>query len=178
VVQGRLSPFDSPYAPASVNANTQLAARDFPLFAQGLHDFADTVPAGKAIDVFETSQTADYYILATGREFLPVGGFTGVVPSPTVSAFTRLVAKDRVQRVTVVTNPLTNEPVMRWVVAHCTRLGPAGYDPDARATLSAFNCVPHDASGSPGRPVGVPARSAPVNPPRPRGGSRGTASPA
>ncbi|HEX4127308.1 MAG TPA: glycosyltransferase family 39 protein [Acidimicrobiales bacterium] len=167
VVQARLSPFDSPYAPASVNANTQLAAVDFPTFAQGLKDFADTVPPGRAVDVFETSQAADNYILATGREFLPVGGFRGVVPSPTVAAFKQLVAEGRVERVTVVTDPLTNEPVMRWVVTHCTKLGPAGYDVDADAARTAFNCVPRDAGGSSIRPV-------PVSPPRPIGESRGT----
>jgi len=171
VVQARLSPFDSPYAPASVNANTQTAAANFPVFAQGLHDFVDTVPQGTAVDVFETSRTTGYYILATGREFLPIGGFTGAVPSPTLPVFMRLVAEGRVQRVTVVTKPLTNEPVLRWVVAHCSRLGPAGYDADAQATSTAFNCGPRRASGP-------PVRSAPVNPPRPLGGSRGTGSPA
>jgi 4-amino-4-deoxy-L-arabinose transferase-like glycosyltransferase len=174
VVEARLSPFDSPYAPASVNANTQVAAKDFPLFAAGLHDFAATVPQRTAVDVFETSQTTGYYILATGREFLPVGGFSGAVPSPTLPAFEHLVAEGKVQRVTVVTKPLTNEPVLRWVVAHCTRLGPAGYDAHAQATSTAFSCArPHHASvrARPGRP-------APVRSPRPPVGSRGTASPA
>ena len=183
VVQARLSPFDSPYAPASINANTQTAAANFPGFVQGIHDLVDTVPPGTAVDVFETSRTTGYYVLASGREFLPIGGFTGVVPSPTLPAFKRLVAEGRVQRVTVVTKPLTNEPVLRWVVTHCTNLGPAGYDPDSQATSTAFNCGPHDATGRPAVPVParlvpVPARSAPVNSPRPLGGSRGTASPA
>ncbi|MFZ0250245.1 MAG: glycosyltransferase family 39 protein [Acidimicrobiales bacterium] len=168
VVQARLSPFDSPYAPASVNAYTQKAAANFPLFARGLRDFADTVPARTAVDVFETSQTTGYYILATGREFLPIGGFSGAVPSPTLPAFKRLVAEGRVQRVTVVTKPLTNEPVLRWVVAHCTRLGPAGYDAAAQATSTAFSCMrPQRAS-----------RPAPVSSRRPPAGSPGTASPA
>jgi 4-amino-4-deoxy-L-arabinose transferase-like glycosyltransferase len=171
VVQARLSPFDSPYAPASVNANSQTAAAAFPLFAQSLHDFVGTVGQGTAVDVFETSRTTGYYILATGREFLPIGGFTGVVPSPTLSTFERLVAEGRVRRVTVVTQPLTNEPVLRWVVAHCARLGPAGYDPGAKAESTAFNCGPRDAPGT-------AARSTPVKLSGLPGGSRGIGSPA
>ena len=67
VVQARLSPFDSPYAPASINANTQTAAANFPGFVQGIHDLVDTVPPGTAVDVFETSRTTGYYVLASGR---------------------------------------------------------------------------------------------------------------
>ena len=37
-------------------------------------------PPNQAADVFETSAATGYSILATGHEFLPVGGFTGRVP--------------------------------------------------------------------------------------------------
>jgi hypothetical protein len=135
--------------PASVNAYTQTSAARFPGEQQGLKDFVDTVPAGRAVDVLETSRTAGFYILASGREFLPVGGYTGKAPSPTLTAFKRLVAEGKAQRVTVVTKPLTDEPVLRWVVDHCTRLGPAGYDPDEKAESTAFNCTPRDVSSRP-----------------------------
>ena len=121
VVQASLGPFDSPYAPVAVNRFSQEAAYDFPINAAALETYVAHVPANQAADVFETSGMTGYSIMATGREFLPVGGFTGRVPAPSLAEFRRFVAEGRVTRVTVTTNPLTRTPDLRWVVAHCAR---------------------------------------------------------
>ena len=88
-----LSPFDSPYVPAAVNRHTQEAAASFPSEMAALQKFVATIPPSEAADVFETSDVTGYYIMATGREFLPVGGFSGRVPAPSLTEFTRLVAE-------------------------------------------------------------------------------------
>ena len=95
---------------------------------------------GRRPDVFETSGTTGYYIMATGREFLPVGGFSGRVPAPSLAAFKRLVAQGRIVRVTVATRPLTRTPDLRWVVAHCTRTPLSQYDNVAQVTRTVFEC--------------------------------------
>ena len=147
VVEARLSPFDTPYAPASVNVNTQAAAARFPADERALARFVANIPAGRAADVFETSRTTGLYILASGHEFLPVGGFTGSVPAPSLATFTRLVAEGRVQRVTVTTKPLTRAPDLRWVSSHCRPLGPTIYDAEAQAHRGVFSCVLADVHG-------------------------------
>jgi hypothetical protein len=58
--------------------------------------------------------------MATGKEFLPVGGFSGQVPVPTLARFIHYVHEGRVILVNVAVHPLTDNPDMRWVVAHCT----------------------------------------------------------
>jgi 4-amino-4-deoxy-L-arabinose transferase-like glycosyltransferase len=141
VVAATLSPFDSPYAPSTVNRYSQEAAARFPLNVQLLQAFVARTPAAQAADVFETSGTTGYYILATGREFLPVGGFSGRVPAPPLAAFTRLVAEGRVVRVTVTTTPLTRTPDLRWVASHCRRTPIHQYDPVERATRTVFLCA-------------------------------------
>ena len=179
VVQARLSPFDSPYAPASVNTNTQTAAAKLPGLCARSRRLRRHRAAGTAVDVLETSRTTGYYILATGREFLPIGGFTGVVPSAdTRPAFERLVAEGRVQRVTVATKPLTNEPVLRWVVAHCTRLGPAGVRRGFAGHVHRVQLWAPRRVGPPGPAGSRRSPAGAVEPPRRLGGSRGTATPA
>ncbi len=140
VVGASLGPFDSPYAPVSVNHYSQEAAFEFPANAAALQKYVATVPANQAADVFETSATAGYYIMATGREFLPVGGFTGRVPAPSLAEFKDFVAEGRIGRVTVTTRPMTRTPDLRWVVAHCTRTADSQYSPLEKATRTIFYC--------------------------------------
>ena len=145
VVSESLSPFDTPYAPPSVNQYLQEAAADVPGYEQALIPFVQAVPKGVAVDVFETSMSAGYDILLTGDEFLPVGGYSGQVPAPSLSQFKYLVFHRKVFRVTVVTDPLTRSPDLRWVVSHCQRTPLHSYDPLAEATRTVFYCLPKDA---------------------------------
>jgi hypothetical protein len=141
VVAATLSPFDSPYAPATVNRNTQEAAAIFPGEMTALQKFVAPIPPSEAADVLETSGATGYSIMATGREFLPVGGFSGRVPAPSLPEFKRLVAEGRVVRVTVTTRPLTRTPDLRWVAAHCTRTPVSRPDTLERATKTVFECA-------------------------------------
>ncbi len=141
VVAATLSPFDSPYAPAAVNRHTQLAAAGFAREMAALEKFVAPIPPSEAPDVLETSSATGYYIMATGREFLPVGGFSGRVPAPSLAAFERVVAEGRVVRVTVTTGPLTRTPDLRWVAAHCTRTPVSQYDKLEKATKTVFECA-------------------------------------
>ncbi len=147
VVSASLGPLDSPYAPVAVNHNSQEAAYAFPFEVTALRAFVAHVPPSQAADVFETSGAAGYSIMATGREFLPVGGFTGRVPAPSLAEFEQFVAEGRVRRVTVTTDPLTRTPDLRWVVSHCARTPERRYDPADRATRTVYTCAPADARG-------------------------------
>jgi hypothetical protein len=145
VTAAQLSPFDSPYAPASVNAYTQYYGRNFPVIHRDLSAFAAQVPSDQAADVLETSRSTALDIMATGREFLPVGGFSGAMPSPTVPAFERLVRQGRIIRATVITHPRTDAPVMRWVMQHCQKSQFHETDPVTKITSTVYFCQPADA---------------------------------
>jgi 4-amino-4-deoxy-L-arabinose transferase-like glycosyltransferase len=141
VVTAGLSPFDSPYAPVSVNRYSQEAGARFPSDATALQKAVAQVPPRDAVDVFETSAAAGYYIMATGREFLPIGGYSGVVPAPSLAEFKQFVAEKRVTRVSVITRPLTNARDLRWVVTHCTRTPMQSYNPIDQATRTIYYCL-------------------------------------
>ncbi len=146
VITEGLSPFDSPYAPASVNHNTQLAIAYYGRDQQALLHFVAAVPPNQAADVFETSITTGGDILATGREFLPVGGYRGVVPSTTLAGFEHDVSAGRVRRVTLASAPLSANPIMRWVHGHCQDTRAGFTDVVARARFTVYSCRPADVS--------------------------------
>ncbi|MEY9872949.1 4-amino-4-deoxy-L-arabinose transferase-like glycosyltransferase [Streptacidiphilus sp. MAP12-33] len=57
-----------------------------------LFDYVTSQDAGAHYLMATSSwSTASPYILATGKEVMPMGGFTGAVPSPTLATFQRLV---------------------------------------------------------------------------------------
>jgi 4-amino-4-deoxy-L-arabinose transferase-like glycosyltransferase len=148
VLASGLGPFDSPYQPASVTylSQTVPAQRraEWPLTQR----FADTFAPDQAADVLEPSATAGEEILATGHEFLPVGGFTGRVPSPTVSQFKRYVAAGRVSQVTTALVPLSHNPVMIWVTQHCPKsLFPDAVFYDEGTKFQRYLCIRSDGSG-------------------------------
>jgi 4-amino-4-deoxy-L-arabinose transferase-like glycosyltransferase len=146
VVTEGLGPFDTPLAPAAANDYAQHLPDELTHAQQALGRAAARTPPGSAVDVVETSQAAGLDILATGREFLPVGGFSGRAPSPALGDFRRLVAKGQVHRATVTTSPLTRTPDLRWVAAHCRRTSSTTYVVEAKARQTVFTCSPGNAS--------------------------------
>jgi hypothetical protein len=117
-----LGPFDSPYESSSIVYQSQirpaLERNTWPTINSRIANLSPFVSA----EAIQGSALAGYLIMATGKEFLPIGGFSGQVPVPTLAQFIRYVREGRVVLVNVAVKPLTNNPDMRWVVAHCTRL--------------------------------------------------------
>ena len=142
-------PFDTPYQPASVTFLSQTVPTHDRSDWPELNRLADSFPRHQAVEVWETSGIAGYYILATGREFLPVGGFTGTVPVPTVAQFVRYVKEHRVEHATVAVQPLSGNPVMLWITHHCVKLTDSQASfVDNDTTFQRYLCSPADAIGS------------------------------
>jgi 4-amino-4-deoxy-L-arabinose transferase-like glycosyltransferase len=141
-----LGPFDTPFQPAAVTAFTKAffsPTRD----AVGL----DKITAARlgAPDLFaaQTSALAAPYIFTTGDEVLPIGGFTGTIPEPTVARIRTLVASGAFHL--VLAGSSTSDPRIAWVARHCRHLGApsgGGIVPGAKPVLAYF-CLPSDATG-------------------------------
>ncbi len=96
----------------------------------------------------ESSAQASGQVLATGHEFLPVGGFSGQVPATPLRTFIDDVRSRRVGDVLVGTDPLTRNPDMRWVLAHCSAQTGAESTVHSDSRVSRFYvCSPADAGG-------------------------------
>jgi 4-amino-4-deoxy-L-arabinose transferase-like glycosyltransferase len=151
VVVAGLGPFDSPYQPASLQAQAGAAAANRAADDARLLRAAARVPDRVSVLTVETSAAASSGILATGREFLPVGGFSGRVPSPTLTAFVAEVRAGKVADVLVTVSPQTRNPDMEWVMAHCAAQAkpPAaatGLTASRSASTRLYRCSPADAA--------------------------------
>ena len=148
VVVAGLGPFDSPYQPAALTAHTAAANARSAAVANGLNRAAARVPPTVSVITSETSSGSSVPILDTGREFLPVGGFTGQVPSPTLVQFVADVRAGRVTEVLAAVAPLTRNPDMLWAIAHCRPLPYHGPDSHiAGRTMRFYLCSAADAGG-------------------------------
>jgi hypothetical protein len=144
-----LGPFDSPYESSAVVYQSQvrpaLERNNWPTISNRIANLSPFVSA----EAIQGSALAGYLIMATGKEFLPVGGFSGQVPVPTLARFIRYVQEGRVVLVNVAVKPLTNSPDIRWVVAHCTRLNVNGSTYVSLGTrFQQYVCRSYQADGS------------------------------
>ena len=122
VVHDGLGPFDTPFEPTSVSQVTQTDARrglynagvvdrDLEAFARRTHT--------DILFVTDTSAVAAAYILASGREVLPIGGFTGAVPSPTLRQIQVDIFDGRLRLAIVPVEPAGHDPRIVWIRDHC-----------------------------------------------------------
>jgi 4-amino-4-deoxy-L-arabinose transferase-like glycosyltransferase len=131
--------FDTPYEPAAEAAAVQLLFVQLPEQVRPLLPQLEKAQFG-APDLLaaQSSALAAVFIYDSGQEALPLGGFTGTIPSPTLA---RVQADVRMGQFHLVIVPARAHrgPVLRWIVAHCRPV--PGIDP----ALRTFFCLPPDA---------------------------------
>ncbi len=118
-VASRLGPFDTPYQAASATSAEHVGWQHDMAHWTTQAAAAATVPAQRSIEAAETSAQVSQDVLATGHEYLPVGGFSGQVPGTSLRTFVQWVGAGRIHATLVATRPLTRNPVMRWALTHC-----------------------------------------------------------
>ena len=144
VVTNNLGVFDTPFQPAPVTAFTKS------FFGEPLRPIA-TLPTiervrngAPSLLAAQTSVVAAPFIFATGQEALPLGGYDGATPSPTLDALRRDVARGEFHLVLTATG--SDDPRVRWIKAHCLPVHPTG--PQPALALDVSFCLP--ASAKPG----------------------------
>jgi 4-amino-4-deoxy-L-arabinose transferase-like glycosyltransferase len=119
VVLSGEGPFDTPYQPAQVTFASQVLPARVRATWPTLNRVAAAVPTSISVETFASSFIASYFIFATGHEYLPVGGFSGQVPTPTLRQFIRDVDQGKSPRAAPAVSPRSTNPDMVWVIAHC-----------------------------------------------------------
>jgi 4-amino-4-deoxy-L-arabinose transferase-like glycosyltransferase len=84
----------------------------------------------------QTSAVASVFIYASGLEALPIGGFTGTIPSPTLA---QLKSDIRQGLFHLVLAAPSDDPRLRWITSHCLKAGKAA------SGLRNYYCMPADA---------------------------------
>lgn len=68
----------------------------------------------------QTSVLAASFIFLTGQEVLPIGGYSGTIPEPSVGKLARLVASRQFHL--VITAARSSDPRIVWIEEHCIKL--------------------------------------------------------
>jgi 4-amino-4-deoxy-L-arabinose transferase-like glycosyltransferase len=147
-VANGLGPFDSPYQSQALTTSEQTGWQQDVATWPALAAHAATVPEQRSIETAETSGEVSQEVLATGHEYLPVGGFSGQVPSTPLPQFVKDVLGGRVNDVLVAVRPATRNPDMRWVLSHCSPAAAAATSSTNGRHYRSYVCVPSDAAAS------------------------------
>ena len=81
-----------------------------------------------------TSAVASVFVSATGKEILPIGGFTGTIPEPTVSQLGTMIRAGKFHLALLTGG---HDPRLTWIASHCRHLGGGG-------AVGLFLCEPGD----------------------------------
>jgi hypothetical protein len=89
----------------------------------------------------QTSAVAAPFIFDSGQEVLPIGGFTGTNPSPSLPVIERLVHQGAFHL--VIQSRSTTDPRLTWIAHHCLPLAqPKGQGVPTGGRLALYFCVP------------------------------------
>jgi 4-amino-4-deoxy-L-arabinose transferase-like glycosyltransferase len=84
-----------------------------------------------------TSAVAAGFISVSGQEILPIGGFTGTIPEPTLTQLEEMIRTGKFHLALLIGGG--HDPRLEWIASHCSHLGPGS------GTLGLFICRPNDA---------------------------------
>jgi 4-amino-4-deoxy-L-arabinose transferase-like glycosyltransferase len=135
-----LGPFDTPFESAKIASLTQQLAASAPRLTETVQRMELATPPSSALFGTDTSSLAQSYILFSGREVLPIGGYLGNVPAPTLAELRADISRGYVRRFILPVSPSSPDPRVRWIESHCAELGEG---PPGRAVrLATFFCGP------------------------------------
>ena len=138
VVQHGLGAFDTPFESTATAASIQNL---FVAVPRGVIPLLPTLERDRrGSPILVTTQSAviaSPFIFYSGKEALPIGGFTGTIPEPTVADLRARVAAGEVH---LVIASSTADPRLAWVDAHCLHVR----SPDP--ALLTYYCLPANAS--------------------------------
>ena len=120
-VIGGLGPFDTPFESSKTVHNNQQLAADAPNLTKAVQELELQTPPGDALFGTDTSGLAQSYILYSGREVLPIGGYLGNVPAPTLATLQADISRGYVRVFVLPVSPPGPDPRVRWIESHCLR---------------------------------------------------------
>jgi 4-amino-4-deoxy-L-arabinose transferase-like glycosyltransferase len=120
VIRG-LGPFDTPFESSKTAHNNQALAAGAPAITRAVRRLELETPPGDALFGTDTSGLAQNFILYSGREVLPIGGFLGNVPAPTLATLQADISRGYVRIFMLPVSPPGPDPRVRWIESHCAR---------------------------------------------------------
>lgn len=131
LVSHESGPFDTPFESLSTGTLLQIGQHPLADPSNSLGVFTRFGGGARYVLATYTSLLAAGFIFATGAEVLPIGGFTGAVPSPTLGRLEHLIDTNQLRFVLATT---LKDPRLVWIAAHCHDVTPRPPSSGAVAT--------------------------------------------
>ena len=131
IVANGFGPFDTPFEPKLVS----LFIRNLTGAAQQTAPLLPLLKRPTRASRFsrrpQTSALAAPIIYDSGREVLPIGGFSGTIPEPSLTTLKSMIAKGDFHLVVQSASPPATDPRLVWVARHCLTIISGTGPPDA-----------------------------------------------
>lgn len=139
VVQSGLGPFETPFESARETADiTAFLSAGFQIKGS----LVTLERANAALPYLMATQTAVLaapFIWASGKEVVPIGGFTGTIPEPTLATLQDLIRTGFVA--TFLQSPTTTDPRLTWIARHCMNYTPRASAQHAVLPIAVYVCL-------------------------------------
>ena len=123
VVSSDLGAFSTPFQTATLTTATTTSPQVFQSHGAVIaQHFSGPMFDGPIAQVVDTANSAAPLIMVIRREFLPIGGYSGSLPSPTLSELKHLVDTHQVSEIVVPVMPAGSDPRTAWVRRSCRSL--------------------------------------------------------
>jgi len=124
--------FDTPFESASQRAGVDALFLQTPARVKLLIPRLEAIQNGAPyLLATQTAAIASVFIYASGLEALPIGGFDGTTPSPTLAQLRADVSAGKFR---LVLAGASSDPRIQWIAAHCMLVG------SATSTLHNYFC--------------------------------------
>jgi hypothetical protein len=141
VVRSGLGPFETPFEPVRETAHiTAFLSAGFEI-KQSLAVLEKANAALPYLMATQTAVLAAPFIYASGKEVVPIGGFTGTIPEPTLATLQGLIRTGFV--VTFLQSPTTTDPRLIWIARHCMNFSERAGAKRAVLPLAVYVCLPY-----------------------------------
>lgn len=134
-----LGPFDTPYGP-TIFGHSPINQQRYVAVEKGIVRYFRSRFHTRIAFATDTSLLASLTIFYTGQEVLPIGGYAGGVPSPTLQELRHYIADGSLRVILIPVKPASNDLRIIWVRTHCTVLRK---QPALRGVeLASYQCDP------------------------------------
>ena len=149
VVANRFGPFDTPFESSAASHVARALGGIATQTQPALATLESTKGQQRDLMATQTSAVAAAFIYDSGDEVLPIGGFTGTLPEPTLASLEAAISRGDFHL--VIQSPTVTDPRLLWIAQHCLVISPGRQASPTGVRLATYYC-PTSAAQSTGPP--------------------------
>jgi hypothetical protein len=141
IASNRLGPFDTPFQPVAITYEVRAFFGVTSTTAKLLPSLEQARQGAPYLMATETSALASPFIFDSGQEVLPIGGFTGTIPEPSLATIRSMIPAGKFHL--VLQSPSTTDPRLVWIARHCISIPqPTDADVPSQTHYAIYYCLP------------------------------------